>query len=252
MGPTPPPQYSNPFNQHPANLPGPPNAGLEPQKFLSEANASYPAAPGHRLPDYQENSLHSSRGQSFGGGHVSSSDEHHVYQHRRGMYYRKGPASQSSSSSCASSSRDQYASMQSRRQYGGENKYQENLSLPPPPPFSGPGNRSLSGVVENDCNFDEKEHYLNQYSSAPPFSNSPQVTTAHLLDSSSAQHQSGATQDTSDVSTGSANAASCDSGLPPEEADPTIIDQKIPLINRPHAQVQYKSPLRVTTPRKQM
>ena len=255
MGPTPPPQYSNSY-QHPGSYPEhpnpPPNSGIDSQQQFSTGTNSYPVATGHYVPGFQDNSIHSSQGRSYGGGNVSSSDEHHVYQQRNGMHYRKGPASQSSSSSCTSSSRDQYAPMHIRRQYNADNRYQDNLS--PPPPFSGPGNRYLSGVVENERDSEREDQYL----PAPPFPNPLQISTAHLLSSNNAPTnnsklpQSGPKQECFDISTGSGNAASCDSGLPPEDPDLTTVDPKTPLINRPPPPVQYKSALRVTTPRKQI
>ena len=255
MGPTPPPpQYSN--LQHPgsasstfASYPPPPNVGTDSTQYYSTGTtSSYPPPSAHHPSRYQDTPPHVTE-RNYG---ESGSD--HFLTQRREMLYRKGPASHSSSSSCTSSSRDPYPPYQirnipaqNRRQYSGEGRHHDNFA--PPPPFLGPGNRSLNGVMEKDGDTEPEDHYLRQQYSN---SNQLQVTTRTLPANENLlnQQHAGVKIDSSDISTGSAKA-SCDSGLPPEETDPTVADPNAPLLSRPNPLLHHKSPIRTAiSPRK--
>ena len=124
-------------------------------------------------------------------------------------------------------------------------RYQDGMN----PPFSGPGNRPLNDVIENECDADHREQYHNQYAPLlhPHPSQLPDRSGSLMQDNKN--HSNGDKNESSDISTESAKAASCDSGLPVEDPDPLAIDAGAPLLNRSQ-HLPKKLPIPLTSPRK--
>lgn len=179
-------------------------------------------------------------------------DDYNSHHQRRGPFYRRGPASHSSLSSSCSSSRDNRVSHPVRRPERSEVVSPDSFNSPP---FSGPGNRSLNGVMENEIDSaGERQHmrYLYSQRSRSPqsnqFENDNQLSPSspfRRIDKPESVPQNPKTDKavSSDVSSGSAKAVSCDSGLPTEEADVNTMDPNAPLLQRPP--IAPKSSLRI-------
>jgi len=214
--------YPNPGNQYPGS---PQTAGY---------NDAYPQAP-HQLPGYPP------------------------MQQRRPPVYRKGPSSHSSggggSSSCASSSRDQFGPVRPSLSYGQhhvgldyhDQQQYDGIQQPHHPSYAGRGNRRLSGVVENEDGNDMSQQYYEQAQHqdremAPLDPNNPPPANP-------AGQNAVTERDSSDMSTSSMRATSCDSGLPVDDVEGHSMDPKVPLVARNMLRNSSKNIIRGPTPR---
>ena len=244
----PPPQYSaslqlasSSADTYLTHHQAPSNANLSPQRLQSNraCSSSFP----HSNSGLPTNQITSNL--QFVESYNEPLQEECMVQHqRRGPIYRRGPTSHSSRSSSCSSSRDYRVPRSPRRQDYGEIASQDNFNAPP---FSGPGNRSLNGVIENDVNPGEERqqnrNICSQGSNLPqpvyatpknrlPFPPPPPVNSpGNALQSSLSPRTNKA--ESFEASAGSAKAVSCDSGLPAEETDLNVGDPNAPLLQRP-------------------
>ncbi|XP_076811960.1 inactive tyrosine-protein kinase transmembrane receptor ROR1-like isoform X2 [Clavelina lepadiformis] len=198
---------------------------------------------------------------------VSTSTQQYFSSHGTANQQRhgqsiSGPGSHNSrsSSSCASSVRDQFLPVQHPRSTNNDRYHLDNASYgglsPSHLSYSGPSNRPLSEVAENEDDGLNEDYYPRDRSLPPPLEsfNNLVVTTNPVhkqANSVDIKLPSPPCQeiDSSDMSTTSIKATSCDSGLPTEDVDNHAVDLKTPLMGRP-PRIPNQTPVRGATPRK--
>ncbi|XP_078488058.1 inactive tyrosine-protein kinase transmembrane receptor ROR1 [Ciona intestinalis] len=267
--PSPPPQFVGSFpmpcssaSTFMANQPIPPNVSPSSQQYFSSpgTTVSYPNSNNqqyhaYQAPPYPQGNQYNNYQQH---PPVSQAYQGNQMLQRRPQQYRKGPPSHSSSSSCTSSGREQYPPhprQQYNQRHHNNEDYQDGYNYSqqrPPPPFSGPGNRPLSGVMEDVDDHESKDESFYQNQRLLPQNNQPQDNSHNGTDSNVTSPSSGQhllEGDSSDMSTASVKATSCDSGLPVDDEN-HVVDPKTPMVSRGGQRVSIKTPQRVVTPRK--
>nr|CAB3265671.1 inactive tyrosine-protein kinase transmembrane receptor ROR1 [Phallusia mammillata] len=239
--------------------PLPPNVSPSSQQFFSSpgTNVSYPnAAPVNPYQGGYQPPV--STGGVYGEGYQPQMQQYSQYNQRKPQNYRKGPPSHSSLGSSSSSSRE-YTPV--RPQYIQQAGYSDTSSYEVPQQhhhasYGQHVNRPLSGVMETENDEEdaaaEEEYYHKQPQNAE---NEPLTVTAARVNNGKEGKVVSPTGhfpevDSSDMSTSSMKATSCDSGLPPEDVENHMVDPKTPLMGRGQPRNLSRTPVRVSTPRK--